>query len=104
MQVRIEDRVFISLTEFYAISLALHPTLDKATVTAKKQRLIEALKSLSYCAGAFPLASVREDWIAKQYHDFHAEGFHFAYKIETLSSLERVVVVYDVCHDLLFHN
>ncbi len=104
MKVKITDRVFISLTEFYAISLALHPSLDEPTVNAKEQRLIEGLQTLSYCANALPLAT-RKDWLANGYHDFHCEGFHFAYRIEVLqTTYESVVVVYDACHDLLYHD
>ena len=41
LEVRIDDGVFLDLTEFKK-----HPALDEATVIKKEQRLIRALKDL----------------------------------------------------------
>ena len=46
LEVRIDDGVFLDLTEFYKFSLKKHPTLDEETVLKKEQRLIRALKDL----------------------------------------------------------
>ena len=46
LEVRIEDAVFLDLTEFYKFSLKKHPALDEATVLKKEQRLIQSLKAL----------------------------------------------------------
>ncbi len=102
LEVRITDGVFSDLTEFYKFSLEKHPTLDEAIVIKKEQRLIRALKDL----GKYALTDHREVrhllWAQKGYKDYYVEGFHFGYKIETLPSGERVVVVYEALHELLF--
>ncbi len=103
MEVRISEKVYIYLTEFYAISMALHPTLDENVVQNKKNRLIDALLKLGRYADALPYADVKKDWVKRRYRDYYVEGFHFAYKVERLSDLKCVVVVYDVCHELLYY-
>jgi len=100
--VRIDDSVYLDLTEFYKFSLKKHPALDEVTVLKKEQRLIRALKAL----GKYALTDYKEVrhllWIKKGYKDYYVDGFHFGYKIETLPSGEKVVVVYEALHELLF--
>ena len=102
LDVRIEDEVFEDIKDFYEHSLKKHPTLDETTVLNKEQRLIEALKQL----GKYALTDHRVvrhiPWAQKGYKDYYIEGFHFGYKIETLPSGERVVVVYEALHELMF--
>ncbi len=102
LEVRIDDGVFLDLTDFYKISLKKHPALDEVTVLKKEQRLILALKDL----GKYALTDNREvrhiPWIRKGYKDYYVDGFHFGYKIETLPSGDKVVVVYEALHELLF--
>ena len=102
LDVRIEDEVYLDLVEFYEFSLKKHPTLDETTVLKKEQRLIHALKDL----GKYALTDHREVrhllWIQKGYKDYYVDGFHFGYRIETLPSGEKVVVVYEALHELLF--
>ena len=102
LEVRIEDGVFLDLTEFYKFSLKKHSALDESTVLKKEQRLICALKDL----GKYALTDHREVrrllWVQKGYKDYYVDGFHFGYKIETLPSGEQVVVVYEALHELLF--
>lgn len=38
MIVRIDKNVHVQIAEFYAISMALHPTLDEVTIEKKKSR------------------------------------------------------------------
>ena len=102
LEVRIDDGVYLDLTEFYKFSLKQHPALDEITVLNKEQRLIRALKDL----GKYALTDHREvrhlPWARKGYKDYYVDGFHFGYKIETLPSGEKVVVVYEALHELLF--
>lgn len=99
---RIEDEVYLDLTDFYEYNLKKHPTLDEATVLKKEQRLIKALMDL----GRYALTDYKQvkhlPWVIKGYKDYYYDGFHFGYKIETLPSGERVVVVYEAIHELLF--
>ena len=103
LKVRIEDEVFEDLQDFYDYNLKKHPTLDEATVLNKEQRLISALNHLSTYAHTDHKVVKHLPWVRKGYKDYYVEGFHFGYKIETLPTGERVVVVYEACHELLFY-
>ena len=102
LEVRIDDGVFLDLTEFYKFSLKKHPALDEAVVIKKEQRLIRALKDLGKYALTDHKDVRRLLWAQKGYKDYYVEGFHFGYRIEILPSGERVVVVYEALHELLF--
>ncbi len=102
LDVRIDDGVFLDITEFYKFSLKKHPALDEVTVLKKEQRLIRALKDLGKYALTDDTPVRHIPWIRKGYKDYYVEGFHFGYKIETLPSGEQVVVVYEALHELLF--
>lgn len=104
MRVRIEDQVFDSMDAFYDASMALHESLSLETVLAKEKRMIADLRKLECCAETMLPAQYRLDWKRAGYLDYMTEGFHFGFKIETLPSGEKVVVVYDACPDLLFHD
>ena len=102
LDVRSEDEVYLDLIEFYEFNLKKHPTLDEATVLKKEHRLISELKKL----GTYALTDKKQTrhlpWVRKGYKDYYVDGFHFGYKIETMPSGEKVVVVYEACHELLF--
>jgi hypothetical protein len=102
LEVRIDDGVFLDLTEFYKFSLRKHSALDEITVLKKEQRLIQSLKDLGKYALTDNTPVRHIPWIRKGYKDYYVEGFHFGYKIETLPSGEQVVVVYEALHELLF--
>ena len=90
MIVRIDKNVHVQIAEFYAISMALHPTLDEVTVEKKKSRLN---------------ARYKQAWIDAGYKEFIAEDFHFAYRIYKIEETgELVAYVIDACHSLLYHN
>lgn len=104
MRIKIEDKVFDALDEFYGASMLMHPLLSMETVLAKEKRMIANLRQLEFCAETMLPTRFREDWKQKGYMDFMTEEFHFGFRIETLPSGERVVVIYDACPDLLFHD
>ena len=105
MIVRIDSSVHVQIAEFYAISLALHPTLDEKVVENKKMRLYAALRSLESYATIYPRARYKQAWIDAGYREFIAEDFHFAYKIYTIKETgEQVAYIVDACHSLLYHN
>ena len=103
MRVRIGQQVFDYIVEFYNVSMERHPLLSFQTVMAKEERLIKSLRHLEVCAASLKYAEIRQDRIDAGYRDYHVEGFHFGYRIEILPSGENVAVVYEVCHDTLFH-
>lgn len=102
LKVRVDDDVFEDLKNFYEYNLKKHPTLDEVTVLKKEQRLIEALNHLGIYAQTDHRMVRHLPWIRKGYKDYYVDGFHFGYKIEALPSGERVVVVYEALHELLF--
>ena len=105
MIVRIDKNVHVQIAEFYAISMSLHPTLDKATVERKKSRLYAAIRELEIYATIYPKARYKQSWIDAGYHEFIAEDFHFAYKIYKIEETgESVAYIVDACHSLLYHN
>ena len=105
MIVRIDNNVHLLIAEFYAISMALHPTLDEAVVERKKSRLYDAIRELKYFATIYPKARYKQAWIDAGYQEFITEDFHFAYKIYTIEETgEQVAYVVDACHSLLYHN
>lgn len=101
---RIDKRIFDVLDAFYDASMSLHESLSYEAVLAKEQRMMSDLKSLKHCAAAMPEVRFKKEWKDNRYHDFHTEGVHFAFRIETLPNGEQVVVVYDACPDLLYHD
>ena len=44
MRVRIDKNVHLQIAEFYAISMALHPTLDEAVVERKSNTIFDIFK------------------------------------------------------------
>jgi len=103
LEVRIEDEVFQDLVDFYDYNLEKHPALDEVTVLKKEKRLIEALKDLGIYAQTDHKVTKHLPWLRKGYKDYYFDGFHFGYRIENLPSGEKVVVVYEACHELLFY-
>ncbi|MBQ7382635.1 MAG: hypothetical protein IJV61_06420 [Paludibacteraceae bacterium] len=103
LEVRISDEVFQDLVDFYDYNLEKHPALDEVTVLKKEKRLIEALNDLGTYALTDHKVTRHIPWARKGYKDYYFDGFHFGYRIETLPSGEKVVVVYEACHELLFY-
>ena len=74
MIVRIDKNVHVQIAEFYAISMALHPTLDEVTVEKKKSRLYEAIRALEKYATIYPNARYKQAWIDAGYKEFIAHS------------------------------
>ncbi len=105
MIVRIDNKVHKQIEEFYAISMALHPSLGELVVKRKKARLYAALRNLSREATIHPLARYKQAWIDAGYREFITEDFHFAYTIYRIKETgEQVAYVIDACHSTLYHN
>ena len=104
MRVIIDKQVDVSISEFYAVSMVLHPSLDRETVRKKVNRLYDAIQMLGLFPGIYPMAQVKQGWIDAGYREMIAEDFHFAFRVENTESGEQVVAVYDAVHSLLNHN
>ena len=104
MKVIIEQHVRLSIIEFYAVSMQLHPALDEATVQAKVDRLIASMYDLERFYFIYPLARLKQSWQAAGYREMIVENFHIAFCIEQDEDGEQYVVVHDAVHSLLFHD
>ena len=71
LEVRIDDGVFLDLTEFYKFSLRKHSALDEITVLKKEQRLIQSLKDLGKYALTDNTPVRHIPWIRKGYKDYY---------------------------------
>lgn len=104
MKVIIEEQVRLSILEFYAVSMQLHPTLDEPTVMAKVERLIGAMRELDKFYFIYPVARLKQSWIEAGYKEMIVEDFHIAFRIETDEEGDRYIVVHDAAHSLLYHE
>lgn len=104
MQVIIEKEVTTAITDFYAVSMMLHPTLDRQTVVNKANRLYDAIEAIGLMPNIYPKARLKQSWIDAGYQEMIAEDFHFAFRVEQMPNGEMGVVVYDACHSLLYHD
>lgn len=104
MRLIIEDHVFEKVRLFYDVAIELHPTLDEATVLRKERRLIDSLQFLTLFPEAYGFARHNETWRDAGFREFVCEDFHFAYTIRVLKSGERIVIVKDAVHSLLYHD
>ena len=104
MRVFIDKEVHRQIESFYEAAMAHHITLDEATVIKKIDRLYDALESLGTYAEIYPIARLKSDWISKGYQEFICEDFHFAFKVEQMISGERIVIVHDAVHSLLYRE
>jgi hypothetical protein len=104
MRVIVEQHVRLSIIEFYAISMQLHPTLDEATVQAKIDRLMAAMHDLERFYSIHPDARLKHSWIAAGYKEVIVEDFHIAYKVETDEDGEQYVAIHDAVHSLLYRE
>lgn len=104
MRLIISSRVIGIIDSFYLASMTLHESLDENTVMKKKQRLLDSLAFLTIFPKAYGYARFKREWVRFGYREFISEDFHFAYVIRTLESGEKVVMVMDAVHSLLYHE
>lgn len=103
MRVIIDEKVHLSIENFYRAALQNHTTLSFQTVENKKNRLYDALEDLRYSHGVYPKARLKQEWIKAGLKEFICEDFHFAYESGYDLYGEEVVYVYDAVHSLLYH-
>lgn len=104
MKVIIEEQVRLSILEFYAISMRLHPSLSEETVLAKVERLIGAMHDLGKHPGIYAEARLKKSWLEAGYRETIVEDFHIAYKIEEDEDGEQYVAIYDAVHSKLYYQ
>ena len=104
MRVVIDRQVDQSIHDFYWASMCLHPTLVFNTVSAKVNRLYDAMESLQHTYSIYPEARLKQSWIELGYKEMIVEDFHIAFRIETDMDGEQYIAIYDAVHSLLYHN
>lgn len=102
MKVLIDNCVHQLIMDFYKIAMIKHISLDEMTVARKIDRLYKALDTLGLYANSYPLARLKQDWIAKGYKEYIYEDFHFAYQVYVRDDSSEIVNVHDVCHSYLY--
>ena len=104
MNVYIDKLVHQQIIEFYEVAMAKHITLDEVTVSHKIDRLYDALNNLGLYAMSFPLARLKQGWIANGYREYLYDDFHFAYQIYEREDGTQIVRVHEACHSFLYHE
>ena len=102
MKVIVSPIVRIKINEFYKAAMRNHPSLSEETVLKKANRMFKGLQVLSMTQG-FPEARLNQEWRANGWRELVIEDFHFAFELVNNVDGERIVVVRDAIHSLLYH-
>ena len=94
--------VRIKINEFYKAAMRNHPSLSEETVLKKANRMFKGLQVLIMTQG-FPEARLNQEWRANGWRELVIEDFHFAFEVVDNVDGERIVVVRDAIHSLLYH-
>ena len=79
-----------------------HPSLSEETVLKKADRMFKGLQILSLTQG-FSEARLHREWISNGWRELVIEDFHFAFEVVDNVDGERIVIVHDAVHSLLYH-
>lgn len=101
MRVIVSPIVRIKIKDFYQASMTNHPLLSEETVMRKMNRMLECLEILAITQG-FKKAQYNRQWIVNGWRELIVEDFHFAFDVVKIPDGERVVIVRDVVHSLLY--
>lgn len=101
MRVIISPTVRIKIKSFYQAAMTNHPLLSEETVMKKMNRMFDCLEILSVTQG-FKKAQHNRLWIEKGWRELIVEDFHFAFEMVKTPDGERVVIVRDTVHSLLY--
>lgn len=103
MRVVVDNKVHLSIQDFYDAAMESHSTLSYETVYNKMNRLYSALESLGRFPVLYAKARLKDEWISAGWREFICEDFHFAYEICTDENGEDFVWVRDAVHGLLYY-
>lgn len=79
-----------------------HPSLSEETVLKKADRMFKGLQILSLTQG-FSEVRLHQEWRDNDWRELVIEDFHFAFEVVDNVNGERIVVVRDAIHGLLYH-
>lgn len=102
MRVIVSPIVREKVKEFYRTAMINHPLLSEETVMRKMNRMFNGLQVLAVTQG-FKKAQYNRIWILKGWRELEMDGFHFAFEVVQTTDGERVVIVQDAVHSLLYH-
>ena len=102
MRVVVLPFVEAKINAFYDAAMINHPLLSEETVMKKKERMIASLQILQSTQG-FQRARINRLWIEHGWRELIVEGFHFAFEVVKDKTGEKLVLVHDVEHSLLYH-
>lgn len=102
MKVIITQLVRIKIKEFYDYAMTNHITLSEETVRKKELRMYNKLQTLGHIQG-FRKARLNKKWASCDWHEFVCEDFIFAYEVIQNREGERLVIIHDAEHSLLYH-
>ena len=101
MRVIVSPMVRIKIKSFYQSAMTNHPLLSEETVMSKMNRMLDCLEILAFIQG-FKKAQYNRLWIANGWRELIVEDFHFAFEVVKTTDGERVVIVRDAVHSLLY--
>ena len=102
MKVVISSVVRSNINEFYKAAMQNHPSLSEEIVLKKANRMFRGLQILSTTQG-FQKARLNHKWKANGWRELVIEDFHFAFEVVDSFNGERVVMVHNAVHSLLYH-
>lgn len=101
MRVIVSPIVRAKIKSFYQAAMTNHPLLSEDTAMKKMNRMLNSLEILAITQG-FKKAQYNRQWIANGWRELIVEDFHFAFEVVRTSAGERVVIVKDAVHSLLY--
>jgi len=104
MRVVIDRQVDAAIHDFYWASMFLHPSLSLETVSAKVNRLYDAMEQLKRTYSIYPAARLKRSWIELGYREMIVEDFHIAFRLEIDADGDVYIAIHDAVHSLLYHN
>ena len=102
MKIIVSPIVRIKINEFYKAAMRNHPSLSEETVLKKADRMFKGLQILSLTQG-FSEARLHQEWRDNDWRELVIEDFHFAFEVVDNVDGERIAVVRDAIHSLLYH-
>lgn len=102
MKIIVSPIVRIKINEFYKAAMRNHPSLSEETVLKKADRMFKGLQILSLTQG-FSEVRLHQEWRDNDWRELVIEDFHFAFEVVDNVNGERIVVVRDAIHGLLYH-
>lgn len=104
MKIIIEPQVHQAIDNFYDAAILRHwHTLSYETVENKKRRLYAGIRSLNDYHSIFGPTRLKPEWIREGWQEFICEDFHIAYEVLYDKDGQKMIIVKDAIHSLVYH-